>query len=144
MAKCATSVDHCSETECETSGNDAPCKTFIMRGNYGGRLASCYINGFHWVFMINYFDILHGNICQEDKPCSIYCRGLLGLYQCNININTGTRLNIVLEFILGCLIFYIFPGAKGFTPSRTLLSVPASSRPKGERAHRGHGIKPIL
>ena len=82
MAKCATSVDHCSETECETSGNDAPCKTFIMRGNYGGRLASCYINGFHWVFMINYFDILHGNICQEDKPCSIYCRGLLGLGGC--------------------------------------------------------------
>ena len=41
-----------------------------------------------------------------------------GLYQSAININTGTRLNTVLEFILGCLIFYIFPGAKGFTPSR--------------------------
>ena len=39
--------------------------------------------------------------------------GVGGLYQCAININTGTRLNIVLEFILGCLIFDIFPGAKG-------------------------------
>ena len=39
-----------------------------------------------------------------------------GLYQYAININSGTRLNIVLEFILGCFIFDIFPGAKGFNP----------------------------
>ena len=51
--------------------------------------------------------------------------GVEGLYPCAININTGTRLNIVLEFIA------------------PYMSVPASSRPKGGRAHRGHGIKPL-